>query len=429
MADTFFDNLKNKNISKDGGKTKTRVLEVWQNASKENKHELVQFVGRGIYNTIMMIGKNGSITARTVILLSRCLDVNPLYLTGEADERGSYNDGVMKKFLKELGYGGLWKEYVKYSKSIAETGSVKSEKAESESAETESEKTSKNQTPFDLTDEQKHNIMEEFDRRARQVIKDAAEEYHREHKHDVMISARPLTEEELADMSEEYDEDTVHPKSEPAISLYNECRHIMVNRLNKKNISKDGAKTKQRAADLWKSATKKDKSEVKNLVSNIYTVIKHTEETGTITAKTAMALSYVINANPFYLTGETDERGDCSDDLLIEFLTKLGYKNLSKPEEKDEAETIDVSAIYESEKNDVAETGNDTQESDEFEEIAEVTAESKPMDLSPEVQAAAANLTEEEIMILMRALLIRAKVGCAEISQLADKIKLLLLLN
>ncbi|MCL2775991.1 MAG: hypothetical protein FWD71_22000, partial [Oscillospiraceae bacterium] len=122
MADVFLDNLNRKNISRDGEKTKTRVREVWQSAAKKDKQALLQSTGHSIYKTITTIGKTGSMTARNTVLLSRYLDVNPLYLTGESDERSNYDDKTMKKFLSKHGYDKLWKEYVKYSKNITVTG-------------------------------------------------------------------------------------------------------------------------------------------------------------------------------------------------------------------------------------------------------------------------------------------------------------------
>ena len=416
MADIFLDNLNRKNISKDGEKTKTRVQEVWKSAAKKDKRALLQSTGHSIYKTITTIGETGSMTARNAVLMSRYLDVNPLYLTGESNERSNYDDKTMKKFLAKLGYDKLWKEYVKYSKSIAVTGS-----AEPENESGESEKTA------ELTDEQKHEIEIEFDRSVKQLIKDTADEYHREHKHDVLINTTPIGDEEASDLLEEYGEDDIpRPKAESGVSLYDERQCIMIDRLSKKNISKDGGKTKQRVADVWKSASKEERAKVKNLASNIYTTIKNITETGTITAKAVISLSYVLNINPFYLTGETDKHGNCSDDLLIELLTNLEYKNLKKPNEKSEDEAIDLLGIVETAIENIKETIAERQESNEF---VGVEIDEKPVDFTPEIQSAADNLSEDEIITLIRALLIRAKAGNADSSQIARQIKLLLLLN
>ncbi|MCL2776312.1 MAG: hypothetical protein FWD71_23665, partial [Oscillospiraceae bacterium] len=179
-------------------------------------------------------------------------------------------------------------------------------------------------------------------------------------------------------------------------------------------------------ADVWKSASKKEKAKVKNLASNIHATIKNITETGTITAKAAISLSHVLNVNPFYLTGETDKRGNCSDDLLIELLTKLEYKNLKKPNEKSDAEAIDLLGIVETAIENIKETIAERQESNEF---VGVEIDEKPVDFTPEIQSAADNLSEDEIITLIRALLIRAKAGNADSSQIARQIKLLLLLN
>lgn len=115
MAAAFLDKLKRKNISANREKTKTRVREVWNNSPKENKHELLKFTGHGIYKTVTVTCRSGYITAKTAILFSCYLNINPFYLTGETDKREDYNDDMLKEFVTHLGYIRLWKEYEKYS--------------------------------------------------------------------------------------------------------------------------------------------------------------------------------------------------------------------------------------------------------------------------------------------------------------------------
>lgn len=114
MDDVFFKKLKQVNISEDTEKTKARLERIWDNADKKNKKELLNNAGGAIYNAIGKIKKSGRITAKMTILLSRYLDINPLYLIGTTDDRDSYSEILLKEFLIRLGYKNLWKEYENY---------------------------------------------------------------------------------------------------------------------------------------------------------------------------------------------------------------------------------------------------------------------------------------------------------------------------
>ena len=114
MNDAFLDKLKQKNISNHAEETRERVDEVWKSADKKSRQELLAFTGHGMYATISKIIKNGRITAKMAIILSRYLNVNPFYLIGESDERVNYSDELLKDFLAKLGYKKLWNEYSKH---------------------------------------------------------------------------------------------------------------------------------------------------------------------------------------------------------------------------------------------------------------------------------------------------------------------------
>ena len=63
--------------------------------------------------------------------------------------------------------------------------------------------------------------------------------------------------------------------------------------------------------------------------------------TGSISAKIVIAIAQILNINPFFLTGEADERGECTDEILRSFLTAKGYGDLveepAKPARKTRA--------------------------------------------------------------------------------------------
>ena len=95
--------LKQSNISKDGEKTSARVQEVWRAASAAEKQAVCDLSGSA-KATVYRIFKTGGVSAKLAIALSQVLKVDPLYLTGEVDERGVYNEAAATSFLSRLGY-------------------------------------------------------------------------------------------------------------------------------------------------------------------------------------------------------------------------------------------------------------------------------------------------------------------------------------
>ena len=95
--------LKQNNISKDGKKTSARVKEVWKTASAAEKQAVCDLSGSA-KATIYRIFKTGGVSAKLAIALAQVLKVDPMYLTGETDERGVYNEAAATSFLSRLGY-------------------------------------------------------------------------------------------------------------------------------------------------------------------------------------------------------------------------------------------------------------------------------------------------------------------------------------
>jgi len=98
--------LKQSNISKDSEKTSARVQEVWKAASAAEKRAVCD-LSNSAKATIYRIFKTGGVSAKLAIALSQVLKVDPLYLTGETDERGTYNEAAVTSFLSRLGYDKL----------------------------------------------------------------------------------------------------------------------------------------------------------------------------------------------------------------------------------------------------------------------------------------------------------------------------------
>jgi len=177
MNDALLGKLKQRNISNNAEKTKKRVNEVWTSANKKSKQELIKFAGRGMYGIISKIVKNGNITAKMTILIARYLNANPFYLIGEADDKGQYSDDFLKDFLIKLGYKKLWNEYSQHIKPGDVIGNE--------------DTPVQNEIASDIiitSDDEKHNIEEQFDRYVKDVLNETADIYEKEQKISVASS-------------------------------------------------------------------------------------------------------------------------------------------------------------------------------------------------------------------------------------------------
>ena len=98
--------LKRTNVSMDSEKTKQRFEEIFKPAKIKQKQAVRELAGvtsqvaHNIYNT-------GNISAKMVIAVSQTLNVDPFYLTGEADEQGEFSDVSLRELLMKHGYRNL----------------------------------------------------------------------------------------------------------------------------------------------------------------------------------------------------------------------------------------------------------------------------------------------------------------------------------
>jgi len=101
--------MKRNNISKDKEKTTERAKEIFKSATKDQKIEMETLAGvkrvsfERVYST-------GSISAKLAVAMAKVMDVDPLYLTGEADERGDGAESKLLSFMESKGYKDLSKK-------------------------------------------------------------------------------------------------------------------------------------------------------------------------------------------------------------------------------------------------------------------------------------------------------------------------------
>jgi hypothetical protein len=194
----------------------------------------------------------------------------------------------------------------------------------------------------------------------------------------------------------------------------------IITQLKQTNVSADAEKTKVRVAEAWKNASKDDKTAVATLAGVNQSSIVRAYKTGNISAKLIVPLAQTLNVNPFYLTGETDEFGESSAELLKEFLVKLGYGSLAakKAPAKRKFERRTKNEV----KPVVAESTEPVQE---VEAIIEPVLESVEISVDDGAQTLADVLTNDEAILLLQSVLLKAKAG-GRYAELAATIKALL---
>ena len=101
--------LKQVSISVDPAKTKERTQQIWKSQKNATKNDFIAFAGCSPA-TVHRIYKTGSIHIKIAIAFGQVLNVNPYYLTGEADEPGEFSDAILLQLLQQHGYAKLAEE-------------------------------------------------------------------------------------------------------------------------------------------------------------------------------------------------------------------------------------------------------------------------------------------------------------------------------
>ena len=165
--------------------------------------------------------------------------------------------------------------------------------------------------------------------------------------------------------------------------------------MGRKNVSVNAELTMQRTKEVLKGAKRKQKNEIDALTGLKRVSLNRVYMVGVITAKVAVAIGQVLNVDPFYLTGDTDERGKFNDETLASFLITKGYPKLVKQAQK----------AARSEKSEPAKAAPAEKVN------TSATVFSTAFSNSPELTAAALELSKEDAIELLSALYIRGKAG------------------
>jgi len=183
--------------------------------------------------------------------------------------------------------------------------------------------------------------------------------------------------------------------------------------LKRTNISQDAEKTKLRITELWQGLKIKQKQAIRELAGITAQPIYRTQETGTISAKVVLAIAQTLNINPFYLTGETDEPGECAEAAVRELLLKYGYRELA--------------ASMEPAKRKYERHIKPAPEESPEEEEAPVEEPAPPPEPNAQLPPGSDALTAEDLQNLIFALYVQSKAGIATAKEKLDKIKQIIL--
>jgi hypothetical protein len=164
----------------------------------------------------------------------------------------------------------------------------------------------------------------------------------------------------------------------------------LVHEMKSVNVSVNSELTKERVAAELKKAPRALKKEIDNLSGLKRVSVNRVYGVGSISAKIAVSIAQVLDIDPFYLTGETDERGGCTKEALARFLTAKDYPELAKKVARARRKALVAKEMPES-------------FSPDFTEAAD--ANSSCPGAQPEAEAHSRShtgLTEEEAVMLLR---------------------------
>ena len=206
----------------------------------------------------------------------------------------------------------------------------------------------------------------------------------------------------------------------------------LIQKLKQTNISVDSEKTLQRAKELWSGTTKDDKDAIEKMAGVSRPTIYRIFSIGSISAKIVISMAQVLNVDPFYVTGETDQAGQCSDEIILAFLTRHGYSKLL-------ASISPIAAAHAQKKR---RKGSMPKE-EQAQELAAMPVDQPTEETEPDTQAACHQpidtahspesdhfentLTEDDMILLLRSMLLRANAGVESAAALVQTITKLLL--
>ena len=174
-------------------------------------------------------------------------------------------------------------------------------------------------------------------------------------------------------------------------------------KLKRANVSVDAAKTMERFKEDFRKTSAEQKRGLAEVSGQALNSFYRVGSLGTVSVRLALALANEFNVSPFFYTGESDDRGHCSNILIRQFLEKHGYSDiaaeLSSSEKKkrpyNRKPKIDAAPVI------INEDVTNEQDND-------CCCETQDECCAVETDI---TLTEDEAVLLLKALYVRAKAG------------------
>ncbi|MCL2636786.1 MAG: hypothetical protein FWD48_00295 [Oscillospiraceae bacterium] len=92
--------------------------------------------------------------------------------------------------------------------------------------------------------------------------------------------------------------------------------------LKKANLSVDAQKSRDRISAAYKAASSEVKKTIHALSGLTQNTFYNAFQKGTASPKMVLAMAQLLGISPYYFTGESDEKGKFSDDVLKSFLAE-----------------------------------------------------------------------------------------------------------
>ncbi|WP_294181027.1 hypothetical protein [uncultured Clostridium sp.] len=100
----------------------------------------------------------------------------------------------------------------------------------------------------------------------------------------------------------------------------------LIKTLNSKNISNNPSVTKQRLDEMWGTSSKQQKEKAVKLGGYTDTrSFNKSRTSGLISVRMAITLALTLNVDPFYIIACIDDKSECSMDKIKAFLNQFGY--------------------------------------------------------------------------------------------------------
>jgi len=192
----------------------------------------------------------------------------------------------------------------------------------------------------------------------------------------------------------------------------------LIQKLKQNNISADPEKTKKHMSQAWKAASREDQDTILELAGVARSTIHRVYRKGGISAKLSLAIAQTLNVNPFYLTGSADEPGTCTNELIALFLSAHKYDALLTEWNKVERRQRQSAPAREP-------AAPKPEPAAAAPEVTAPVEEPAPAPAEPEPDALDA-LSEDDLIVLVHSLFIKAKADAKSTEQIL-KLKQLLL--